>query len=975
MVHVGHDIPPSEIVTALLDARLYELERKGSFLRGKCPSCSQKTLYIGTSHPYIIRCTRLNKCAFEQNVREALPDFFGNFAKRYPPTPENREATADAYLALDRGFDLGKIRGFYEQGAYPVHGTDQYIPTVRFYLDAARTRLWERLIGRKGNSGNKAHFGGRKKDDGSLYRGDAWTPPGMVINKLDRVFLVEGIFHAIALYHAGFKAAACFSCNNFPANFVASHAKKSVKWTVAMDADAAGSRWAKRHHKSLKDLHELAAVCLPPKGQDWDDLWRAERLTPTLISKGLYNGRLMMAASVEEKAYHYFIRNRRDKFLLDYDNALYWLELGAEFRTELYTAVEAQRELNAENMAAEAQAQRAKAKAKVQAAETKAQEVTAAVEPPSADPAENALAEDEPTPDQAAPDQPAPKIEDLPEDLEGQVLLSPDGRRIFERHCGIDQISNVLPRCLYITKDPIMDEIRYQFKIHYANGTPEEIIPLEGSAITCPAEFNKALLNRSLGGTFDGTAKHFKILREGWLNRRLVTVSALPFVGYDPATKAYIFKNHAWHGGRRLDANEQGYFEINRKGVKTTLASVSIETGGEFSPNWLPNYVKAFHWQGLAVLAFWAGSLFVQQIRSRDKSFPLLEFTGDPGAGKSTVLEFLWKLVGREDYEGFDLLKSTQAGRRRAFSQVSNLPVVIIESDRDDGQKDARQKQFGFDEVKPFFNGRGTGTLGVSRRGNETDESVFQASLVISQNAEVEGSQALLERIVHCHADKKHHGPGTRELARTFERMGIADVGGFLHQALMREREFLEIYAASYAHYETILSAGDLRIERIIKNHAQLAACGDALSVIFGEHMTDELKTGLFSYFHGRALAREKRLAADHPLVEQFWDLYDYITIKISNSLRGDKSDAEPLNHAKVKDQQRIAVNLNQLMEECRTWGQPVPDTAQLKKLLPLCRSRKYLGNMAINSRITGKTMRCWVFSRAPAYRAPTEDF
>ena len=445
-------------------------------------------------------------------------------------------------------------------------------------------------------------------------------------------------------------------------------------------------------------------------------------------------------------------------------------------------------------------------------------------------------------------------------------------------------------------------------------------------------------------------------------------------MGYDPATKAYIFKDHAWHCGRRLAANDQGYFEINRQGVKTTLASVNITTEGDFKPDWLPNYVKAFHWQGLAVLAFWAGSLFVQQIRSRDKSFPLLEFTGDPGAGKSTVLEFLWKLVGRDDYEGFDLLKSTAAGRRRAFSQVSNLPVVIIESDRDDGQKDARQKQFGFDEVKPFFNGRGTGTLGVSRRGNETDESVFQASLIISQNAEVEGSEALLQRIVHCHADKKHHAPGTRDLARWFERQTVATVGGFLNRALTRERDFLEAYAQAYTRYETMLSGADLRNERIIKNHAQVAACGDALGVIFGDFMTQELKTGLACYLTSRARAREKRMANDHPLVEQFWDIYEYITIKITGSLRNDKGDAEPLNHARNNDG-RIAINLNQFAEECRTWGQAVPDMTLLKKLLPLCRRHKYMGNMPINSRITGKTMRCWVFSRAGGYAATKEDF
>lgn len=939
------DISPAHIVRALLDSQLYDLAERGEYLRGKCPQCGEKSLYLGKDKPYVLRCTRMNKCAFEQTVREALPDFFADFAKRFPPTEENRHATADAYLAMDRGFDLGKIRGWYEQAAHQIPHSTTYIPSVRFYLDAHRTRWWERLMGRNGKDGKgaKALFGGRKKEDGSLYRGEAWMPPGMTIEKLDRVFIVEGIFHAIALFHAGYKAVAAFSCNSFPDAFIAAHAKKSVKWTVAMDADAAGSRWAKRHHKRLKDMHELASVCLPPRGQDWDDLWRAGRLDSKLISTGLYNGRLMMAETVEEKAYHYYIKKRSYKFLLDFGNALYWIEMEEDFKIKAAAGAEEFRE------------QELVAKHKAAKEDAATPEQTGAT---STDDAPIAI----------------PPVESM--DAEASFLATPEGRGIFRQHCNVTQISNVLPTCLYITRDSIMDEIRYLFSIAYANGTPSEVIPLEGTAITNASEFNKALLNRSLGGTFYGDAKHFKILRERWLNYRLVTVSALPFVGYDPASKAYIFRNHAWHNGRRIAVNDQGYFEISqggsRLGVKSNLGSVSISTEGEFSQSWLAEYVKAFHWQGLALLAFWLGSLFVQQIRARDKSFPLFEFTGDPGAGKSTALEFCWKLVGRDDYEGFDLLKSTQAGRRRAFSQLSNLPVVIIESDRDNGEKDARQKQFGFDEVKPFFNGRGTGTLGVSRRGNETDESVFQASLVISQNAEVEGSEALLQRIVHCHADKKHHGDGTRDIARWFERQSTSTVGGFLHAALSREKDVLETYATAYTRYETIFTASDLRNERIIKNHAQVAACGDALGVIFGPHMTEQLKSGLMDYLLTRALIREKRLASDHPLVEQFWDIYDYVTARIGGTQRRDKLAGESLNHH--RDPQRIAVNLNQLMEECKTWGQPMPDTAMLKKLLPYSRRHKFMGCSAINSRLTDKTLRCWVFSKQPTHMT-MEDF
>lgn len=540
------------------------------------------------------------------------------------------------------------------------------------------------------------------------------------------------------------------------------------------------------------------------------------------------------------------------------------------------------------------------------------------------------------------------------------------------RYHDVDPLSNTMPRFLYMEIDVIMGEQFYVFQIHYANGNPPDIVRLEGNHIASPEAFHKALLTKTRGGSFDGDFKQLKNLRDRWLGKRMKMVASIPFVGYDDNTNAYVFQDRAYHNGREIMLNRDGYFHVGQNGIKTSLMGTHIATDGEFATNWLDKYVTAFHYQGMVLLAFWLGSLFAQQVRAMHKSFPFLEYTGEPGAGKSTSLEFLWACCGRDDHEGFDIMKATVAGRRRAMNQVSNMPVVIIESDRDDGTKDAKAKQFDFDLCKPFFNGRGTGTLGISKRGNDVEESPFRAALIISQNAEVDGSEALLQRIVHVHVDKRHHKPGSREIARRFERQNSSTVGGFLRKALQNERQILKVYEEAFAKYEALFGKSEkIRNERIVKNHAQVAAMGAAMKVIFPA-WSEERQVKLADYILQRAETREQRLAADHPLVEQFWETVQYI-----NNAR-EHDAVEFLNHSNKEE--LIAINLNQYRKECLHQGQELPDMNQLKKLLKHGKRHKLIASgKNVSSRwekikgdptpeggneLKPKVHRCWIFKR-----------
>jgi hypothetical protein len=867
----------SEIVRGLLEDSRFGFHDKGGYLRGGiCPDCGKKELYVLKAQPWRIACSRENKCGSSWAAKELLPHLFENYLKRHPPTSENPKATADAYMMEDRGFLPSKCRTWYEQEGHRLKDTGEFVPTIRFYLDPERTRYWERLIGKTKADGQKAHIGGARKADGSMYRGDAWTPPGQILESGEHCFITEGIFHAIALIHAGKKVAAAIGSSNFPANLIEANKGKGVIWVLAMDGDRAGRKYMAKHRNAIVELGETVEVCLLPDGrQDWDDLWQAGRLNDAFFEECFYQGRLFSADNVLERVWQVFCRYpTRRHHIVEFENAIYSAEVDSKFSSEL-------------------------------------------------------------------------RGEDVPMD-------SPEAKNRFHLAVTIDMICNVAPRFLYMEKDDLMDEQKYVFQIDYKNGTPTKIISIDGSSLTGGEVFNKALLNNTNGGRYSGDNRSFAILTKRWLDRRMLEVQSIPFIGYEKKSKAWVFHDNAFQTGRKVKLNEHGYFELGRQGIKTSLGSFALNTDGEFDTGWLPDYVRAFHFQGLTVLAFWLGTLFAQQIREAHKTFPFLEFTGEPGSGKSTVLEFCWKLVGRDEYEGFDIAKSSQAGRRRAFNQVSNLPIVIIESDRDRGDNEKKPMQFDFDECKPFYNGRSTGTLGVATRSNDVDEQLFQASLLISQNAEVDGSEALLQRIVHCHVDKKHHGAGTREIARWFERQTSATVGGFLELALKNEKPILGAYFKAFTEMEKFFADGQIKNERIIKNHAQIAACAHALQVIF-PNLTRDMLHDLITYLGNRALIREERIAADHPMVEKFWETFHYI-----NSEKNEVTSLDFSNDAGF-----IAVNLNHFRAQCVAHGQEVMDLTLLKKILPQSKRHKFIeSNRSIRVKLVGKIVRCWIFKK-----------
>lgn len=870
----------------------------GGWLRqGKCPSCGKKELYTHAEKPWVLRCGRLNKCGAEIHVKEQYPELFDNWSSRYERTAEAPNAAADAYLQSARGFDLGKIAGWYSQEYYKDNKLGIGSATVRFPL--ANGDYWERIIDQPHRFGDKkAHF-----NYGAKYQGTCWVPPGVPMPE-DEIWIVEGIFKAIGLLHHDIWAASALTCTNYPSLFLEGIAKQCEandkprpRLVWALDDDPAGRRFMRQFvDRSREDGWEASAAFVPRKGKqklDWDDMHQRDRLGPKDIEEYRYHGSLLTAKSASEKALLIYNRKSWAQFFFDFENRLYWFEI----------------DFGAYNKAREALADRFK---------------------------------------------------DLSDDKLREMALA-------ESH-SVRQIANCNPTALYYQANLLTDESWYYLRVDFPHDGAAVKNTFTGSQLSSSSEFKKRLLAIAPGAVYTGTAQQL----DAWLQRQLYqikTVQTVDFVGYSKEHGAWVFNDLAVKGGKVVALNEEDFFDLGKLSIKSLNQSVALAINADetdYTNEWLDLLWTAFGAKGIAALAFWLGSLYAEQIRGEQKSFPFLEVVGEPGAGKTTLIEFLWKLIGRRDYEGFDPSKSTIAARARNFAQVANLPVVLIESDRDSNEDRNKQKSFDWDELKTAYNGRSVRSTGVKNGGNDTREPPFRGAILICQNAEVSASDAVLQRIVHIYFDLASHSPKTKEASDKLERMPIERVSGFVLRACKAETEVMRIFNEKCPLYDQALSAGkDIKNLRIIKNHAQIMALVDALAAIVP--LDEERKGKVLDEIVEMAKARQQAINADHPLVQEFWEIFDYL----------DGDDLSIINHSRTDGE--IAINLNHFVQVAMDRKQQIPDMARLKKVLRTSRFRKFIDvkpvNSAINARYNNRkhegdpdrpsTVKCWVFKRS----------
>ena len=169
------------------------------------------------------------------------------------------------------------------------------------------------------------------------------------------------------------------------------------------------------------------------------------------------------------------------------------------------------------------------------------------------------------------------------------------------------------------------------------------------------------------------------------------------------------------------------------------------------------------------------------------------------------------------------------------------------------------------------------------------------------------------------------------------------------------------VRAQTPIHEKRLMGLDGLKSVRIAKNHAQILALVDALGELVS--LTDMQMEEIHQTVCDIALERQAAITADHPIVREFWETFDY--------LNAGSGDTQILNHS--KNVQEIAVNLNHFIKVASHQKQQIPIVQDLKRHLKTSKSRKFKDIKTVKTAIQdqfgfqeGRTVKCWVFENAP---------
>ena len=437
-----------------------------------------------------------------------------------------------------------------------------------------------------------------------------------------------------------------------------------------------------------------------------------------------------------------------------------------------------------------------------------------------------------------------------------------------------------------------------------------EIVEVQSSELK-PDSFETILKSKRC--TFFGTANHLKRIFADWMDRE-TEANIIETLGWNKDLGVYAFSNAVFtkrnkilevnnygiiedpHGKRRYYLPDYGLANIDDPDYEGERKFL-YQAGSLNFEQYTKLYFEAFESNGGIVILYLILSVFGDVIFDQVGFFPFLFLFGAYGTGKTSLVEFLLRIFGK-DFKGIPLNNSTGVALSRTMASRKNTIFYLKEYTNDTEASNQ-------DLLLTAYDGTGRST-GIKSNDNRTKSSMVSSSLILDGNELPTQKSAVLSRMILLNFESNQFTVEQKKAFSELEKIQDKGFGKVLTEILQQRKYFSDNFLKTFSENRKELEEtfpADFA-ERTMKHVALLLTPAkllhDKLKFPFSfEEITREVVNNAIE---------QNRLLKDTSETSIFWNALAY-GIK-NNSLiefRPELPDANPKHaHYRVKYAENI---------------------------------------------------------------------
>jgi hypothetical protein len=298
--------------------------------------------------------------------------------------------------------------------------------------------------------------------------------------------------------------------------------------------------------------------------------------------------------------------------------------------------------------------------------------------------------------------------------------------------------------------------------------------------------------------TFYGNTYQLKKIFANWMDYE-VQAHIIETMGYNHEHNMFAFSNAVFtNTGKLLKVNDVGIIEDPDKKEKYYLPAFglaninNVDYEGERKfifiegklnfEKWAKLYFEAFESNGAIAMLFLILSVFWDIVFSQVGFFPFLFLFGSFGTGKTTLVENLLRLFGK-DYIGIPLNNATQVALSRTIASRNNSIFYLKEytSETDDSNQDL---------ILTAYDGSGRST-GVKSNDNRTRNANVKSAIIFDGNQLPTQKTAVLSRMILLNFENNQFNKIQSEAFTMLEQNQEKGFGNVLTD-ILKHREYFK---------------------------------------------------------------------------------------------------------------------------------------------------------------------------------------